>query len=209
MSDSEAPWTIEPMEFSRPEYWSRWPFPSAGDLPNPGIEPRSPALQADSLPAEPPGKPRTSSSPLFLLSGPKPEVVLLSESWRLAMHERKSGYIELFIDFSLCRESEFQHNSLVFLFIFGCAGSSLLRGLSLVVVCVGFSLRWLLLLPSMGSNDATAASLTVVACWPSCSTACRIFLDQRSNMCPLHWQTDSLPLSHQGSPRANLWFSLS
>ena len=45
------------MEFSRPEYWSGYPFPSPGDLPNPGIKPRSPALQADSLPAEPPGKP--------------------------------------------------------------------------------------------------------------------------------------------------------
>ena len=45
------------MEFSRPEYWSGLPFPSPGDLPNPGIEPRSPTLQADSLPAEPPGKP--------------------------------------------------------------------------------------------------------------------------------------------------------
>ena len=45
------------MEFSRPEYWSGQPFPSPGDLPNPGIEPRSPALQADSLPREPPGKP--------------------------------------------------------------------------------------------------------------------------------------------------------
>ena len=46
------------MGFSRPEYWSGQPFPSPGDLPNPGIEPRSPALQGDSLPAEPPGKPR-------------------------------------------------------------------------------------------------------------------------------------------------------
>ena len=44
------------MEFSRPEYWSGYPFPSPGDLPNPGIKPRSPALQADSLPAEPQGK---------------------------------------------------------------------------------------------------------------------------------------------------------
>ena len=44
------------MEFSRPEYWSGQPFPPPGDLPNPGIEPRSPALQADSLPAEPQGK---------------------------------------------------------------------------------------------------------------------------------------------------------
>ena len=48
----------DPMGFSRPEHWSGEPFPSPGDLPNPGIEPRSPALQADSLPAEPPGKPR-------------------------------------------------------------------------------------------------------------------------------------------------------
>ena len=40
------------MEFSRPEYWSGWPFPSPGDLPKPGIEPGSPALQADSLPTE-------------------------------------------------------------------------------------------------------------------------------------------------------------
>ena len=45
------------MKFSRPEYWSGQPFPSPGDLPNPGIEPRSPALQADSLPVEPQGKP--------------------------------------------------------------------------------------------------------------------------------------------------------
>ena len=45
------------MEFSRPEYWSGQPLPSPGDLPNPGIKPRSPALQEDSLPAEPPGKP--------------------------------------------------------------------------------------------------------------------------------------------------------
>ena len=40
------------MEFSRPEYWSGQPFPSPGDLPNPGIKAKSPALQADSLPAE-------------------------------------------------------------------------------------------------------------------------------------------------------------
>ena len=44
------------MGFSRQEYWSALPFPSSGDLPNPGIKPGSPALQADSLPSEPPGK---------------------------------------------------------------------------------------------------------------------------------------------------------
>ena len=48
------------MEFSRPAYWSEWPFFSPGDLPNPGIEPISPALQADSLPAEPQEKPKNT-----------------------------------------------------------------------------------------------------------------------------------------------------
>ena len=43
------------MEFSRQEYWSALPFPSPGDLPDPGIEPGSPTLQADTLPSEPPG----------------------------------------------------------------------------------------------------------------------------------------------------------
>ena len=43
-------------EFSRQEYWSGLPFPSPGDLPNTGIKPGSPALQADALPSEPPGK---------------------------------------------------------------------------------------------------------------------------------------------------------
>ena len=59
---------IQSLEFSRPEYGNGVPFPSPGDLPNPGIEPRSPSLQADSLPAEPPGKPKnTGVGSLFLL----------------------------------------------------------------------------------------------------------------------------------------------
>ena len=57
-----APWTVAhqappSMGFSRQEYWSGLPFPSPGDLPDPGIEPRSPALQVDALTSEPPGKP--------------------------------------------------------------------------------------------------------------------------------------------------------
>ena len=48
------------MEFSKPEYWSELPFPSPGDLSNPRIKPRSPARQVDSLPAEPPGKPKNT-----------------------------------------------------------------------------------------------------------------------------------------------------
>ena len=45
------------MGFPKQEQWSGLPFPSPGDRPNPGIQPRSPALQVDSLPSEPPGKP--------------------------------------------------------------------------------------------------------------------------------------------------------
>ena len=57
-----TPWTVayqapQSMEFSVQEYWSGLPFPSPGDLPNTGIEPGSPALQADALLSEPPGKP--------------------------------------------------------------------------------------------------------------------------------------------------------
>ena len=49
------------MEFSRPENWSGYPFPSPGDLPNPGMKLRFPTLPVDSLPAEPQGKPKNTS----------------------------------------------------------------------------------------------------------------------------------------------------
>ena len=56
-----TPWTVDyqapsSMGFSRQECWSGLPFPSPGDLPDPGIKPGSPTLQADALPSEPPGK---------------------------------------------------------------------------------------------------------------------------------------------------------
>ena len=53
------------MEFSRQEYWSGLPFPSPGELPNPGIEPGSPTFQADTLPSEPPGKPLLNYKYIF------------------------------------------------------------------------------------------------------------------------------------------------
>ena len=67
------PWTVAcqaplSMGFSRQEYWSGLPLPSPGDLPDPGIEPRSPALQADDLPAELGGKLALSLSLISLLS---------------------------------------------------------------------------------------------------------------------------------------------
>ena len=80
-----CPTTIESMGFSRPEHWSGQPFPSPGDLPNPGIEPRSPTLQADSLPAEPPGQPKNiGMGGLSLLQ----QMFLTQESNRGLLHYR-------------------------------------------------------------------------------------------------------------------------
>ena len=84
------------------------------------------------------------------------------------------------------------------------------RGLSLVVAsgghsssrCAGLSPSWPLPLWSTGSRRASSG---VVAHGPSCSAACGIFPDQGSNPCPLHWQADSQPLRHQGSPRCLLF----
>ena len=63
--------------------------------------------------------------------------------------------------------------------------------------CVGLSLSRPLLLRSTGSRRTGSV---VVAHGPSCSAACGIFPDQGSNPCPLHWQANSQPLRHQGSP---------
>ena len=70
LSGSAAPWTVarQPplaMGFPGQEYWSGLPFPPPGDLPDPGTEPGSVALQADSLPSEPPGKPYIPIKPML------------------------------------------------------------------------------------------------------------------------------------------------
>ena len=84
-------WTVAhqappPTEFSWQEYWRGLPFPTAGDLPDPGIKPGSPALQADSLPFELPGKPiRWIYFPLYchVLSvlTPLSEITEFSSTW--------------------------------------------------------------------------------------------------------------------------------
>ena len=84
-----TPETIRAMEFSRPGYWSGWPFPSPGDLPNPGIQPRSHTLQADSLPAEPQRKPKnTGVGSLSLLQ----RIFPTQESNRSLLHCRQILY---------------------------------------------------------------------------------------------------------------------
>ena len=94
---------------------------------------------------------------------------------------------------------------LLFIYFWLCWVFVSVRGLSLVVAsgghsspqCAGLSLSRPLLLRSTGSRRAGSV---VVAHGPSCSAACGIFPDQGSNPCPLHWQADSQPLRHQGSP---------
>ena len=95
------------MGFSREEYWSGLPFPPPGDLPNPGIEHRSPTLQADALLSEPPGKPQktrvschTLLQGIFPTQGPNPHLLcllplqmdslLLAPPWKLGGHESES-----------------------------------------------------------------------------------------------------------------------
>ena len=86
-----------------------------------------------------------------------------------------------------------------------------MRGLSLVVAsgghsssrCAGLSLSRPLLLRSTGFGRAGSVA---VAHGLSCSAACRILPAQGSNPCPLHWQADSQPLRHQGSPRVISYF---
>ena len=90
MSNSFAtPWTIQSMEFSRPEYWSGQPTPSPADLPNPGIKLGSPTLQADSLPAELSGKPIFFSSLYRLSTIPVKYLYLWKRRTKLATSQAK------------------------------------------------------------------------------------------------------------------------
>ena len=94
----------------------------------------------------------------------------------------------------------------LFIYLWLCWVFVSVRGLPLVVAsgghsssrCAGLSLPRPLLLRSTGSRRAGSV---IVAHGPSCSVACGIFPDQGSNPCPLHWQADSQPLHHQGSPQ--------
>ena len=93
----------------------------------------------------------------------------------------------------------------LFIYLWLCWVFVSVWGLSLVAAsgghsssrCAGLSLSRPLLLRSTGSRRAGSV---IVAHGPSCSVACGIFPDQGLNPCPLHWQADSQPLRHQGSP---------
>ena len=101
----------------------------------------------------------------------------------------------------------------LFIYFWLCWVFVSVRGLSLVVAsgghsslrCAGLSLSWPLLLRSTGSRRAGSV---IVAHGPSCSVACGILPDQGSNPCALHWQADSQPLRHQGSPYRDFYSSV-
>ena len=101
------------------------------------------------------------------------------------------------------------NNMYLFIYLWLCWVFVSVQGLSLIAAsgghsssrCTGLSLSRPLLLRSTGSRHAGSV---IVAHGPICSAACGIFPDQGSNPCPLHWQADSQPLRHQGSPVNNI-----
>ena len=115
VSDSATQWTVAcqaslSMEFSRPDCWSRQPFPSPEDLPDPGmIRPKSPALQEDSLLSEPPGEPKTrcaqllSHVPLFVT--PWTVAARLLHLWDFPLKTNGVGCHFLFQEISPTQES--------------------------------------------------------------------------------------------------------
>ena len=115
------------------------------------------------------------------------------QSLNLIRFTNRTSFLKFFILF------------LFYLFLWLCWVFASVRGLSLVVAsggrsssrCAGLSPSRSLLLRSTGSRRAGSV---IVAHGPTCSVACGIFPDRGSNPCPLHWQADSQPLSHQGSP---------
>ena len=120
-----------------------------------------------------------------------------------------------FVLFCFFKGIPFLKNLFIYLFIYFwlCWVFVSAQGLSLVAAsgghsssrCTGLSLSWPLLLRSTGSRRAGSV---IVAHGPSCSAACGIFPNQGSNPCPLHWQADSQPLCHQGSPEISFWIKL-
>ena len=130
--------------------------------------------------------------------------------WYFYHYFRKSQFFHTKDIFRTTFLSFFKIFIYLFIYFWLCWVFVSVRGLSLVAAsgghsssrCAGLSLSRPLLLRSTGSR---CAGSVVVAHGPSCSAACGILPDQGSNPCPLHWQADSQPLHHQGSPRTTFF----
>ena len=139
-------------------------------------------------------------------------IFIMMETWKFLFSTCSlSFFLFFFLNPRKCFLLEFFFFNFLGLFIYLwlCWVFVSVRGLSLIAAsgdhsssrCAGLSLSRPLLLRSAGSRRAGSV---VVAHGPSCSAACGIFPDQGSNPCPLHWQADSQPLRHQGSPTCSL-----
>ena len=168
-----TPWTVAhqaslSMGFSRQEYWSGLPLPSPGDLPHPGMEPRSLALQAYALPSESPGKLRTEHG-LMLSKEDNTHLPGQHLAWK------EQGMVCLFG------------------WLVGFAGPSLLLGPFsscrewgyYLFQCTGFSLQWLLLLRSTGSRHVGFSSCNIQAQLLRCIL--EIFLPSVHNLLVGFW----------------------
>ena len=144
--------------------------------------------------------------------------------YHIFIHSSVNGHLGSFHDLAIVNSAAinigvhvpfFFFNLFLFIYFWLCWVFVSVRGLSLVAASgghsssryAGLSLSRPLLLRSTGSRRAGSA---IVAHGPSCSAACGILPDQGSNPCPPHWQADSQPLRHWGSPMClfELWFSL-
>ena len=103
----ETPWAVAyqaslSMGFSRQGYWRGLSFPSPGDLPNPGIEPRSPTLQADALPSEPPRKPTARKMSVYQN--------ITRDSSKLSFPKASAGQVVCVLGSELVREIIIKRN---------------------------------------------------------------------------------------------------
>ena len=198
-----------PWGFSRQEYWSGLPCPPPGDLPNPGTEPRFPALQADSLSSEPPGKPYHSKAPfnwlLYQIHGKLNMCHNVMEKFKYQRCKNELKGISWIGKHSLlsletCSSQKWLGNwilkfpqlSVLIVFDF----DSILKCWSLVA-----KLCLTLCDPMDYSPPHSFCSWEL----PGKNNGCHfllqgIFPTQDLNLCILPWQEGSLPLSHHGSP---------
>ena len=150
------PWTVAhqdtpSMGFSAQEYWNGLPFPSPGDLPNPGIEPGSRALQADSLPSEPPRKQSMATL----------HEIILSESLLPTAVSHFKSLCHILIILSACCAVALGCFSHVWLYVFmDCSppGSSLHRILQARI------LEWLAVPSSRGSSNPGIEPESHISC---------------------------------------------
>ena len=188
-------WTIArqaplSMEFSRQEYWTGLPFPSPGDLPDPGIKPRCPAFQADPSPSEPPEQPQANGrKKQFTARGTEQAIEGVKRCYMSLLGrecERPRGaMLPNQLENSFFFVFLIWHFSYLFLVALGpcCCMQAFSSYSALASGITGFSYCGE---QAPGTHATVAPALSL-----SSPMACGIFRDQGCSPCPLHWQADS------------------